>query len=105
ANPDVKVGIDPRARVQLSELVSMGAATQMVLHRDALERWVAAERAEQGAQKRLAVAGISLPRVFAVEDDGNQRRIWRGHGRTVRRRARPLEEVGHGGFGLAVGVG
>src|SRR5262245_39669367 len=71
ADPDIEVGVDPRAgkdRLQLPP-----GRVDRLTHRDRPQLGMVRETTVQGAQKWPAASFEMFPGVFAVEDDWDQR--------------------------------
>ncbi len=69
ADPDVEVGVDPAARVQLAELFGSGARLQMVADANRADIGMSHRFAIQRPQEDHTAVAVMLPAVLTVEHD------------------------------------
>src|SRR5215468_1981432 len=99
SDPDVEVGVDPRAGKDAREFARR-AGTRLG-HRHGSKVPMLGQLAVEGAQKRTAAALEMLPGILAVEDDRDERLFPAGSQAVVTARFRQaLQEMTGGGFGV-----
>ena len=90
ADPDVEVGVNPGARNQRLSWRKFWCRCNGFGDRDGLDSGLALQRIIEAAQKFPAGLRIVFPRIFAIENDGNDRIMSR-----IQNRLRGLLNVVH----------